>query len=83
MEVMTTGWKYEKKWTGEFSIPIASIFIEVYYLQYTNFLSLSDKESVIVIPVVTTNILRKKGEITAVSVLTRLSISQVLWRSLN
>ena len=83
MEVMTTGWKYEKKWIGEFSIPSASIFIEDYYLQYTNFLSLSDKESVIVIPVITTNILRKKGEITAVSVLTRLSISQVLWRSLN
>ena len=34
-----------------------------YYLQYTNFLSLSNKESVIVSPVITVHTLRKKGEI--------------------
>ena len=37
-----------REWIGWFSILIASIFIRDYYLQYTNFLGLSDKESVIV-----------------------------------
>ena len=39
-------------WIGWFSILIASIFIRDYYLQYTNFLGVSDKESVIVSPVI-------------------------------
>ena len=43
-------------------------------LQYTNFLDLSDKESVTVIPLYT---LRKKGETKTVSVLTRLLCSLV------
>ena len=37
-------------------------------MQYTNFLILSDKESVIVSPFVTFHTLRKKGEIKAVSI---------------
>ena len=53
--------------------PIASIFIRDYYLQYTNFLSLSDKETAVVSPVIIVHTLRKKGETKAVSVLTRLS----------
>ena len=32
---------------------MASIFIRDYYLQYTDFLSLSNKESVIVSPIIT------------------------------
>ena len=56
------------------SIQIASIFIREYYLQYTNFLSLSDKESMTVIPVYT---LRNIREIKTVSVLTKLLCSLV------
>ena len=55
-----------------FVIPIASInFIRDYYLQYTNFLSLSNKESATVSPVITVHTLRKNGGIKTVSVLTR------------
>ena len=46
-----------------FAIPIASTFIRDYYLQYTNFIRLSNKESVIVNPDTTVHTLRKKGEI--------------------
>ena len=60
MEVMTIGCGYERRWIGWFAIPIASIFIRDYYLQYTNFLRLSDKESVIVSPVITVHTLKKK-----------------------
>ena len=41
---------YEKKWIEWFTIPLVSIFIKDYHLQHKNFLSLSDKESVIVRP---------------------------------
>ena len=58
------------RWIEWFSILIASIFIN--YLQYIIFLSLSDKESVIVSPVIPAYTLRKKAEIKAVSVLTKL-----------
>ena len=63
MEVMTIDWRYEKRWMEWFAIPIASIFIGDYYLQYTKFLSLSNKESVIVNPDTTVHTLTKKGEI--------------------
>ena len=63
---------YERRWIRWFAIPIASIFIRAYYLQYTICLILSDKESVIVSHVVHT--LRKKGETKTVSVLTRLLV---------
>ena len=42
------------------------------HLQYINFLSLSDEESVIASPVTTVHTLRWKGESKTVSVLTRL-----------
>ena len=48
-----------------------------YYLQYTNFLSLSNKESVVVSPIITVCTFRKKGEIQTVSVVTRPSSSLV------
>ena len=60
MEVMAIGWAYERRWIDWFLIPIASIFIGDYYLQYTNFLSLSNKESVIVSPVITVHTLGKE-----------------------
>ena len=47
------------------------------HLQYTNFLRLSNKESVIVSLVITVHTLKKKGEIKTVSVLTRLTNSLV------
>ena len=40
--------RYGKKWSKWFTILIASIFGRGYYLQYTDFLNLSDKESVII-----------------------------------
>ena len=46
-----------------FAIPIASIFIRDYYLQNTNFLNLSNKESVIVNPDNTIHTVGKKEEI--------------------
>ena len=48
------------------------------HLQYTNFLSLSDKESVIMSPVVFLYTFRKKLEIKTLSVLTKLPSSLVL-----
>ena len=60
MKVMPISCGYERRWTEWFVIPIASIFIRDYYLQYTNFLSLSDKESVIVSPVITAITFKKK-----------------------
>ena len=80
---MTIGWEYEIRWIEWFAIPIASIFIRNYYLQYTNFLSLSDKETVIVSPVITFHTLRKKGEIETVSFLTRPHKFFVPWHRLN
>ena len=47
------------------------------HLQYPNFLSLSNKESVIVSLAITVHTLKKKGEIKTVSVLTRLTNSLV------
>ena len=69
---------YERRRIRWFAILIASIFIRDYVLQYTNFLSLSDKASMIVSPVspvIPVDTLRKKGEIKTVSVHTRLPSS--------
>ena len=71
MDVMAIDWGYERSQTEWFVIPIASIFIRDYYLQYTNFMSLSDKESVIVSPVITAHTLRKNGEFKTASVFIR------------
>ena len=60
MEVMTICWGYERMWIECFTIPIANVFIRDYYLQYTNFLSLIDKESVILSPAITFHTLSKK-----------------------
>ena len=74
---MTISLVYGRKWIGWFAILITSIFIRDYYMQYTNFLSQSDKKSVIVNPAFLDHASRKKGEIKTVSVLTRLPSSLV------
>ena len=51
--------------------------------QYTKLLRLSDKESVIVSPVIPFHTLRKMQEIKTVSDLTSLTSSLVLWRRIN
>ena len=60
-----------------FTIPTASIFIRDYYLQYTDFLSLSDKGSMIVSPVTTVHTLRRKGEVKTVPVITKVPSSLI------
>ena len=80
---MAIGWGYERRWIEWFVIPIASIFVGDYYLQYTNFLSLSNKESVIVSPVIIVHTLGKNGEIKIVSVLARRPSSLVPCSNLN
>ena len=57
---MTKGSGYGRRSIKWFAILIVYIFIRDYYLQYINFLSLSDKESVIVSPALTVYALRKK-----------------------
>ena len=83
MEVIKIICGYWRRWIGMFAIAISSIYIRGYYLQYTNFLSLGNRELVVVNPVITVHTLRKKGEIKTVSFLTRLPHSLVLSHSLN
>ena len=75
---MTIGWGYKRRLIGWFAIPVADISIRDYYLQYNNFLSLSNKESLIVNPAITIHTLMKKREIKARSFLTRLHSFLVL-----
>ena len=83
IEEMAKGWAYERRWIEWFAISITSIFIRDYFFITRNFLSLSDKESVIVNSAITVHNLRRKAEIKIVSVLTRLPSSLVSWCSLN
>ena len=48
MEVTVTDAGYGRGWSGCFTILITNIFVRRYYLQYTSFLCLSNKESGIV-----------------------------------
>ena len=54
---------------GEGGLDDLTFFIRHCYLQYTNFVSLSDKKSVIVSPVFAVHISRQKREVKTVSVL--------------
>ena len=83
MELTTISWGYRRRWVGWLSILIASIFVRDYYLQYTNFLSLRNKESVIVNPVIPVYTLRMEKEIKTVPVLSRLPFSLAFWGSLS
>ena len=67
-----------RRWIGWFVILILSIFLREYYLQYTNFLRLSDKESITITTVISVHTSEKQEEIKTVSVLSRLSCSLVL-----
>ena len=62
---------------------MASIFIRGYYLQYTNFLSMSNKVSVIVSSIISVHTLTKKKEIQTVSVVTGLSSSLVFMTQID
>ena len=64
-----------RRWIGWFVILVLNIFLREYYLQYTNFLSLSDKETIIVSIVISVHTLEKQQEIKTVSILTRLPCS--------
>ena len=66
-------WRREVDWIVYHSSIFASIFIRAYYLQYTDFLSLRDKELVIVSAVIPVHSLGRQGETKTVSVLARLS----------
>ena len=59
---------YGRGWKGWLAIQIASIIFRGYCLQYTNFLSLSDKESVIVSTMISVRNPGKHGEIKAAPV---------------
>ena len=69
---MVIGGEYGRLWSGWFAILITNVFVRGYYLQYTNFLSLNNKESVIVSAVIRVHASGKQEEIKAVPVLTRL-----------
>ena len=67
---------YGRGWKGWLAIQIASIIFRDYCLQYTNFLSLSDKESVIVSTMISVRTSGKHGEIKAVLVVKTPSLPQ-------
>ena len=46
MDIMVIDGWYGREWSEWFGIRTSNIFVRGYYLQYTNFPSLSDKESV-------------------------------------
>ena len=59
-----------RRWIGWFAILIISIFLREYYLQYTNFLRLSDNKSVIVSAGIPAHTSVKQEEIKTVSLVT-------------
>ena len=69
---MVIGGEYGRIWSRWFAILITNIFVRGYYLQYTNFLSLNNKESVLVSAVIHVHASGKQEQIKAVSVPTRL-----------
>ena len=66
----------------EIYILILSIFFRKYYLQYTNFLRMNDKESVNVSSAIPVYALEKQEQIKTVSI-SSLPFSLVSWFSLN
>ena len=83
MEVMLIGRGYGKEWSRWFAIPITSTFLRDYYLQYTNFLSLINKELVIVSVAISCPYFVEQEEIKAAPVLARLHCSVSHWHSLS
>ena len=76
-ELITIGWGYMRKCIGWFVIPILNVLLREYYLQYTNFLNLSNKELEIVNAVIPVHTSDNQEEIKSLSVLTRLLCSVV------
>ena len=69
MDVMVIGRGHGRAWGECFAILITRIFIRDCYLQYTNFVNLTNKEWVILIIVISVHALGKQG---AAPLLTRL-----------
>ena len=76
-ELIAIGWGYMRKCIGWFVIPILNVLLREYYLQYTNFLNLSNKELEIVNAVIPVHTSDNQEEIKSLSVLTRLLCSVV------
>ena len=76
-ELITISWGYIRKCIGWFVIPILNVLLREYYLQYTNFLNLSNKELEVVSAVIPVHTSDKQEEIKSLSVLTRLLCSVV------
>ena len=72
---MVIGTKHGRGWDGRFVILITGMFLREFHVQYTNFPSLSNTESVIVSAVILFCILGKQGEIKAATVVLRLPCS--------
>ena len=69
---------HEREWIGWFAILILCIFPREYYLQQTNFLSLSNNESVTVSAVIHVHTSDNQEEIKTVSVLTKIVSAMVI-----
>ena len=82
-ELIAIGWGYMRKCIGWFVIPILNVLLREYYLQYTNFLNLSNKELEIVNAVIPVHTSDNQEEIKSLSVLTRLLCSVVCRCSSN
>ena len=81
--IMVMDRQYEGGNSGWFAILITSILLRGCYLQYTNFLSLTDKELVIVRGVIPVHASEKQWEIKTAPSLIWLPGSLDPWRSLN
>lgn len=73
---MVIATEHGRGWSGWFVNLITGMFLREFHMQYTNLLSLSDTESVIVSAVILFCILGKQGEINAGPVVLRLPRSQ-------
>ena len=69
---MVVARRHGRRWRGWSVILVISTFLEDFYLAYTNFLSLSDKKSVILSIAIDIHATGKQGKIKAVPVLTKL-----------
>ena len=66
------GREHGRGWSGWFASLITSNFLRDCFLQYTKFLTLSDKESAIVSALIPVHASEKQGEIKVVPILIRL-----------
>ena len=83
MEVMVIDRCHRSGWSGLFPILNRNIFLGGFFLQYTNFLRLSEKESAIMRCVTPVHVSEKQGDIKTASILTILPHSLGPRRWLN